>query len=374
MQNIKNVYFLAFTVLSALLFGYTYTRPSYNWDLLLYTSAVVSFDESNPQVIHDRTYHIAQESMPAEAYKVLLTGKYEEDSYSNPEVFLSLRPLAKTRPLYISLLILLNKIGLNPVSGTVLLSSIGCFLFSLCCFLWLAKYYSGMQSFFLSLVIIYVGRFTTLAKMATPEALSAAAMLAAAFFIIEKRKFIPALLLFGGAVGLRYDNVVFPIIILIALLFFNRKESQITRTLVSIGIGALILEFIFILLIAADNPLQYFSSQLFLGAFAQSSAASGSNTYGNAINRFLMDLRLAPSRILIFIVPIIAYALLGKISKKPYLFYTFFWSTVVVLVVRIALFPSVEIRFYIFYLALICMLLLMELGNMIQAKSRFAVR
>ncbi len=374
MQNFKNVYFLAFTVLSVILFGYTYSRPSYNWDLLLYTSAVVSYDEANPQIVHDRTYALAQQSMPAQAYKVLLTGKYEEESFRNPEVFLSLKPLAKTRPLYIFLLILLSKIGINPVSGTVLLSSVGCFLFGLCCFIWMGKYYSGMQSFFLSLVIMYVGRFTTLAKMATPEALSAAIMLAAVFMIVEKRKFIPAFLLFGAAVGLRYDNIVFPLFVLTPLLFTKRDDLQIPKQLVGISIGALILVFIFILIFAAENPLQYFSSQLFLGAFAQNSAVSSHNSYGTALNRFLMDLQFAPSRILVFIIPIFAYSLLGKISKKSYTFSLCFWSTVGALVIRIALFPSVEIRFYVFYLALICLLFLLELGEMTQVKSRSAAK
>lgn len=374
MQNLKNVYFPAFTVLAAILFGFTYSRPSYNWDLLLYTSAVVSFDETNPQVIHDRTYEIAQQSMPGQAYKILVTGKYEEESYRNPEVFQSLKPLAKTRPLYIFLLVLLNKIGLNPVSATVLLSSAGCFLFALCCFIWLAKYYSGMQSFFLSLVIIYLGRFTTLAKMATPEALSAAFMLAAVYLIVEKRKYLPAYLLFAAAIGLRYDNIVFPVAVLLPLFFFAKEKLPVAKTVLIGGVAFLSTVFIVILIFAADNPLSYLSSQLFLGTFAHGGAASQSNSYGAAINRFLMDLRLAPSRIFVFVIPIVAYSVLGRISKSSYKFNLLFWSTVATLLLRIALFPSVEIRFYVFYLALICLLFLLELGKMTQVKARTAIK
>jgi hypothetical protein len=374
MQNLKSAYFLAFIVLVAILFGYTCSRPSYNWDLLLYTSAVISVDETNPQVIHDRTYQIAQASMPAQAYKILVTGENEEESYRNPEVFQSLKPLTKTRPLYIFLLILLNKIGLNPVFATVLLSSAGCFLFALSCFIWLAKYYSGMQSFFLSLVIIYLGRFTTLAKMATPEALSAAVMLAAVYLIVEKRKYIPAYLLFAAAIGLRYDNVVFPMAVLLPQFIFRREESGISKALLSGGVVLLGGVFIVILIFAAENPLHYLSSQLFLGAFTQSNAAQQSNSYGAAMNRFLLDLRLAPSRILVFLIPIAGYSVLGRISKELYSFNVLFWGTVATLFIRIILFPSIEIRFYVFYLALICMLFLLELGKMTQVKARIAVK
>jgi hypothetical protein len=362
MKIFKNTYFLVFIILTAILFGYSYTHPSYNWDLLLYTSSVISFEESNPDIVHSQTYELAQQSMPDKAYKVLVTGKYEEESYRNPEVFESLKPLAKTRPLYIFLLVILNKIGLNPVYSTALLSSLGCFFLGLICFIWLEKYFSGLHTFLLSMLIIYIGRFNP------PEALSAATMLAAVFVVVEKKKFIPAFVLFAVAICLRYDNIVFPFVFLLPLFFTKREEYRISKSILGGGLAFLGIIFVLILIYAADKPLQYLSSQMFLGALSQGNTAS----QGNSINRFFLDLRMVPSHILIFLMPIAGYVALGKISKSPYSFNVFFWSAICTLFLRIILFPSIEIRFYIFYVTLICLLFLLELGRMTKAKTGWA--
>jgi hypothetical protein len=365
MQILKNTYFLAFSILVLILFSYTYMHPIYNWDLLLYTSAVVSWDQLNPELVHDQTYELAQQSVPHEAYKVLITGKYEEESYRNPAVFQSLKPLTKTRPLYVFLLVLLNKLGLNPTWGTALLSSIGCFIICLISFAWLARYYSGIQAFLLSLVVIFVGHFFILARMATPEALSASAMLAAVYVLIEKKQYVFALTLFSVAIALRHDNIIFPVVFLSPLLFAKREEYQISKAALIMGLGALILVFVLILVTAVDDPVRNLSSQVFLGAFAH-----GDNTYGAAINRFILDVKAVPSHILFFLIPMAGYVVLGKISQKAYRFKLFFWSTFCALMLRILLFPSIEIRFYIFYVTLICLLFLLEFGRMTNAKSR----
>ena len=369
MKIFKNTYFLLFIIITGILFGRAYIYPSYNWDLLLYTSAVVSFEESNPDIVHSQTYELAQQSMPDKAYKVLVTGKYEEESYRNPAVFQSLKPLAKTRPLYICILVLLNKIGLNPVYGTALLSSLGCFFLALICFVWLEKYFAGLHTFLLSMLIVYIGRFNPLAKMATPEALSAATMLGAVYMVIEKKKWTPAFVMFAIGICLRYDNIVFPVVFLLPLFFTKREEYRISKNVLGGGLAFLGIIFILILVFASDNPLQYLSSQMFLGALSQGNSAAQGNSYGAAVHRFFLDLRMVPSHILIFIMPIAGYLALGKISKSPYSLNIFFWSAICTLFLRIILFPSIEIRFYIFYVTLICLLFLLELGRMTQAKT-----
>jgi len=369
MKNYKNLYLYLFLVILLIVFGYAISKPSYNWDLLLYTSAVISKNETNPEVIHYRTYELVRQEVPTSAYKVLVSGKYEEESLKNPAVLQSLVPLAKTRPLYILILSMLSRAGISPVLGTVILSSIGCFWICLLCFVWLSKYFSGLQTFLFSLLMVYVGHFFALARMATPEASSAALLLAATYIIIERKYYYCAFTLFAAAILIRYDNIIFPLVLIIALLLVKREDFTMKKSHAIIGMTLLGITFVGILFYVSGEPLKFILSQMFLGVFSQGSSAQSGNSYSAQINRFLLDLKMVPSHIFFFLVPILGFVILNRISKTASNFGVYFWSTLTALFIRIALFPSIEIRFYVFYLTLICLLFLVEWGKVNSSRT-----
>jgi hypothetical protein len=143
-DTLARIIFLFF-ITGALAMGFAH--PRYSHDVLLYTGAALSLEESNGHAIHDQTFDMAAKNLPPEEFNKMTTNasdvinrEFYSDIFKNSQQFIEQLPTVKFKPLYIVLLFALMKVGIDAIHGSVLISCISWGLLALLVQKWLRVY------------------------------------------------------------------------------------------------------------------------------------------------------------------------------------------------------------------------------------------
>lgn len=121
-------------------------KPDYNWDILPYVASVYSLESTDTNSIHKNTYEIVKSTLPEQAYLLLVSNnKYREEMHQCSKCFYQQLPFYKIRPLYVALIYILYKLGINIIVSSFVISSISCLLISVICFFG-SSFIAGIRS------------------------------------------------------------------------------------------------------------------------------------------------------------------------------------------------------------------------------------
>jgi hypothetical protein len=209
---------------------YIYKHPAYNFDMLGYMALVVRMDKPHSIAeIHNITYSTARQTIPANDYEKLTeTSDYRKRFESDPSEFTKVLPNYIVKPLYIWLCWLFYKGGSSLPMATVMPSIISYLLLGLFLFHWFGKIFANNTCFYwrrFSNVSIFI---TAIARLSTPDCLSALFLFISIYFILEKRNLTWMSIFFLLAIFARLDNVI-TCFFIISFLTFSKKWRLISR-------------------------------------------------------------------------------------------------------------------------------------------------
>ena len=233
-DQLQKQLFLVLTVfylLSIALIGfYNFKKPLYNWDILPYMAIVLSYDHSDPALIHDSTYAIARHDFPVAVYEQLSDGgiQYRRTMASDKTAFYHQLPFYAVKPLYSGIIYFLHKMGIPLVESTLIPSWLAYILIGFLILIWIKKY----LSFYYSLVICFLVMISSIMlnplRISTPDSLSAFFVFGSVYFLIEKKLILWGLLFFILAILTRLDNFIFAFFSITIIAVTNSWHSKVS--------------------------------------------------------------------------------------------------------------------------------------------------
>lgn len=253
-MNLKNRFSLLITMilfLTCLLPAsvYFYKNPSYNYDMLGYMALVIKMDKQYTfEEIHKITYESAKKNIPPANYKNLTdTFTYRKKFKTDPNSFKEILPNYVIKPLYLWLSWLFYKNGCSLPLSTVLPSIVAYLIIGVILFFWLNKYLQTGFAFLTGLLLMYSTFITNVARLSTPDCLSALFILLSFYFIIEKKNMWLMSVCLLLATYTRMDTVILYFFI-ISYLTFNSKWKMITGNQYLMLLGVLVIAYLSIVL------------------------------------------------------------------------------------------------------------------------------
>lgn len=189
------------------LVGFAANNPLYTWDTVPYTASILADDR--PESLHERTYAYLASALPASSYGALVAGPYASDLERSAEHFATQLPMYSVKPAYIGLLRGLNQLGADPLDALLILSLVPGVLICLLMALWLRRYADPLHTSLIVVLFAIAARLTDLSRVPVPDNLSALAILAALFMLIELRWTKAAVGLLVFSVSIRTNNILF---------------------------------------------------------------------------------------------------------------------------------------------------------------------
>ena len=188
--------------------------------MLGYVATVLAMDQSDPQIIHDQTYEHVRGNVPAETYNQFVDGQadpFRAAMAVDAGGFVQLIPYYKIRPLYNLLVYLLHKMGLSIVQATMVVSAASYAILGTLIFAWIRHHAGGALGLILALLLALSHPLLEVGRLSTPDALSAALLVAGLYLLIERQRTTAFALLALLSIGIRTDNVVYVGLLLIGL-------------------------------------------------------------------------------------------------------------------------------------------------------------
>ena len=107
----------------ALLIVHWYEKPAYNWDMISYIGAALSYEEKDITKLHYDTYQSVLESVPKDRHPNLISIiPHHKILSERPDFFVSQLNGYQVKPLYVAGVYALHKLGLDLVFSTRLLA------------------------------------------------------------------------------------------------------------------------------------------------------------------------------------------------------------------------------------------------------------
>ncbi len=223
---VSTALYLAFVTVGVVV---AFARPAYNWDVLGYVGAALSLSEDDPRALHATTYGEVRRIAPQTAYDRLVDSASRRSIEASPAEFVKELPLYRARILYVLFVRLLHEAGVAAATATVAVSAVASWVTCVLIFVWMRRHASGVASAVLSgCMAIGVGCFG-LARLSTPDALSMAFVMSAAYLLFEGERALPAAAMAVASILVRPDNLAFAIVLL-AYLAVRGASRPIGRT------------------------------------------------------------------------------------------------------------------------------------------------
>ena len=213
---------------------FAFRRPHYNWDMLAYMALVIQEDHQDINQLHEITYKTVKDNIPEIDYEHLVGSEYRKSLAGNPKIFFNQLPFYAVKPLYVKMVSLFYKAGFPLPLSTVLPSILFYLLIGLLLFYWLLQYLKIIWTFAASLFIMLSGFMVFMARISTPDCLSAFLLLSSFYFIIEKPSLKWMFLFLVLSVFMIWDTALKPGAMKLVYIIKNIiLESKLTKHLIA---------------------------------------------------------------------------------------------------------------------------------------------
>lgn len=205
---------------------FSFRQPACNWDMLGYMALIVKMDGvKDIQKIHEITFSNAKENIPLNKYQKLVEEQPHRVKFaSDPFYFEKILPIHVVKPLYVRSAFLFYKMGFTLPLATVMPSIIAYLFIGVFLFYWLAKYLKTGIAFLGGIFISYSLFTINVARLSTPDCLSALFLFIAFYFILEKKNVVVMFLFLLFSVFTRLDNIITAFLILTILTLFPKLK------------------------------------------------------------------------------------------------------------------------------------------------------
>ena len=349
-------------------------KPDYDWDVLGYMAAALSWEEADKKQIHDKVYAIAQTAMPEAAYRELVSrGPYRQDMYANDAHFAQQLPFYSIRPLFVASIYLLHKLGINLAQAAGIISALSYFLIAVILLLWITKYIDGIYGVGLALFLILSPPMLMTARLTTPDALSAALVIAAVYVLAEKRSLTGSGVLMLLSLFVRTDNIIFVLLLFGYLVLFGRHELSLSVPRFALIVAAAVLTYLTIHLAAGNygwSTVFHHTLVEFINDPADHSFTISPTTYLKALRAGLSFL-VAGSMMIFLFFGLLAYYLSAR--KKAHVQDIYSHLALILglsVLLRYALFPAIFDRFFVAQYMLIAVTLVIVSAPSFATTSR----
>lgn len=358
----KGQYLLFFLLLLGVAV-YCYKRPAYNWDMLAYMALTASIDHSNFEEVHTMVYDAAGRYADSESYKLLVlpSNVQRHQMHTDYRAFQQAMPFYIVKPLYIGCAYLLYKLGFNLVTAVSLPSVLAFLGIGLLLFHWLSRYVDGKNAIVLAWLFMCTPPFISTAKLATPDSLSAFLLFCGTYQLLQKNATWQAFIFFALSVMARLDNIIAAALLLIVPVLTKELKPR-----------AYIL--MLLMLAAIYTAISYLASRYgwglsyvgdFTGRWYHSRAE-----YTGSVKGYIVLLKSAVltglqfSYVMIFFILVfIAFAIRNTTNSMKNADHVYMAIAILIIVLRLLIFPSIEDRFNLAYYLIIYILFIKQIGH-----------
>ena len=214
----------------------------FDWDIVPYIGVVFTVTEDSTEAAHAKTYAEIKKGVSPSKYKFLIgegtvRTDYLADVARDPESFSQQLPFYSVKPLYPLLIYLLNRLGINVVTASLLISQIAYLLIGGLLMYWLKQYYSIITACVLTMFLVSMPFVLTLATFSGPDALSAFIVLLAFFLFTETAYTKSAFVVLLMSITARPDNLILiGLLVVYDFIFHTERRPLAIGTLVA-GLG-----------------------------------------------------------------------------------------------------------------------------------------
>ena len=228
---------------------YNYKNPAYNFDMLGYMALIIRMDTAHTmEEIHAITYSSARQTVPPDDFEKLTEAlPYRKKFATDATEFKKILPNYIVKPLYLRLCWLFYKSGFPLPIATALPSIIAYVLLGLFLFHWFTKYLHIGIAFLGAALLMYSTIITGVARLSTPDCLSAFFLLAGSYFILERRNILLMFIFSLLSILTRVDNII-TCFFIISFLTFSPKWKSITIKQYFFMLGIFVATYVFIVL------------------------------------------------------------------------------------------------------------------------------
>jgi hypothetical protein len=221
---------LAYIFCISLVAFYSIKKPEYNWDMLGYMALVLRMENKNIDEIHRMTYENARENIPAESYQRLTdsSNAYRKKMKEHATEFYQQLPFYIVKPLYIVSVYLFYKAGVSLPRSTVLPSVLSYFVIGIFLLFWLQQIVSLFYASCIGLLLMISPPFLMVAKLSTPDGLSALLIFSAFYFLIGKPSFKAMSIFLLLSMLARLDNILLASALLFLLMLIDNSNGKLS--------------------------------------------------------------------------------------------------------------------------------------------------
>ena len=171
------------------------TGNFYNWDAVAYTMAVQLDEGKSSDEAHRYTYKTLKDEIDTGLFQTLCCdGKYRQDQFDSPENLKSMMPMYALKPGYIALIKAVKLFtGLNEYQSMKYISIFSTLIMTLLFFITFFFQKNFLQ--FLWIPLAFFSQFLFLAKLMTPDAVTALLFLISVMFLVRKKLYTSYLLM-----------------------------------------------------------------------------------------------------------------------------------------------------------------------------------
>jgi hypothetical protein len=214
-------------------------EPFYNWDLIPYVGIAQVWSGKDLRDAHSATFTLLEQRVPPGRYADLIgRNDYRQGVFNNPDDLHKQFPFYTVKPAYPILLLVLDKLGMDMVSGSVGISmacyvSIGLLLLG-----WTCRYMPPFPAAVSVAALLSTPIVLHLAAFSTPDALSVFAMLLGVCLLVELRMEWAGWMLLVVAILIRPDNAILISVFAAWALMFgdpDRRKTVSVALLSSVG-------------------------------------------------------------------------------------------------------------------------------------------
>lgn len=328
------------------------------WDVVPYMGAVISIDESDAKLVHEKTYQLLKEGTTKEEQQKLIDGHpFCKSIYHNQNYFTQQLPFFQVKILYVYSAYVLFKLGIPLYDALYLIVLISSVLLLFIVYIWLKKYYGNGISLLLTVIIFMCWFNVRSLTISSPDALAALFFILAVYFYLEKNKLnLTYLFLFLAALT-RPDHLFFVLCFYGISILFSKVKPSLFST---ISMITCMISVLFI-----SNIYQYNGWQMFYRSFIdltvspQTDAGKFSvEVYLNGLHHGIKQSLTHKSTYVFIIALLFPFVFLKQLSSSEKII---FFSVLSSVVIRFLIHPWLEERFVFVYLDVFAVVLLKKI-------------
>ncbi|WP_437995324.1 hypothetical protein WMF26_28930 [Sorangium sp. So ce185] len=198
--------------------------------MLGYSGVALSYESSDPVVIHGGAYGALRDAAPAAVvHELTSSSPYRAEVAQDPRAFVEQLSFYRMRMVSSSLLYLLYKCGVNVARAASAVSALSYVLLALVGLSWMMRHLDPICAVLVSSFIFLSSSFTHVASLPTPDGLAALIVVAAGYAFLEAGNRRLSFVLLTVAVLVRHETAILGLMFSAWLLLFRRAERLRAR-------------------------------------------------------------------------------------------------------------------------------------------------